>query len=81
MRRSWTGGIGTPWSALPSNADSSGGELIVSFRNTGSGRRPAAAAFVFCAGIAMASTSPAAAINSYNATPAPERLTAFFTLP
>jgi hypothetical protein len=48
----------------------------VSFWNAGNGRGPVssiAATLVFCAGIVMASTSPAVAINSYNATPAPER--------
>jgi hypothetical protein len=56
-------------------ADGSGEELIVSFWSAKSVRGPVGAAITlaFCAGIVMTSTLPAVAINSYNATPAPER--------
>lgn len=51
-------------------------ELIVPFRNAGTTSRSvgaAVAALVFGVGFVMTSTSSAVAINSYNATPAPER--------
>jgi hypothetical protein len=50
--------------------------LTVSFWNAGSSPKGAgvgAAALVLGPGVVMASVYPAFAINSYNATPAPER--------